>query len=540
MAKQYISAPINPIWFYPVVDYNSDYNTIPFDAQQPQVPYVQKIQFGDPCKLQRLSDWEPTLKIFKRDHGTLVDTIIADTPVTSITGETFTVYEFTITWGSYPASFYYLEISYTDDSSVVHTERSGDIQTAVNHPGTLRFDYTNSENNFSAIFDTPITFTLRVEASIQDYEPGFEDVTYNDQDYNTTLLSAIPFRQFNLYVGSARGFAGIPPIWVDKLNWAFACNQLQIDGVYYQHQAGSKWTIKRADQTSPNFIGAVIGIIEVNNLFLQQYNQGDIPAGTIQVITRTLKYLSNSANITIPGIFTANSLLTRIIIYNLGGDIFTVNAGTAADGSVPIAEPLITEGAPRIKEVWNIDELFDSASTLYITGLAGTNCNIFVEYDQLDAPNIAPVVSNRTYPIGHLGMYEEVTVGDFATDWNIGTGAGNAGTPYEGCVISGTNGTKDRNGLVSVGWNPTLPLTRDILTGNSTNSVVLTRNNLPAEGLNIPDLTVNTSYRTGSNSQHAAANDPSAPKAKTENMGIALPVDISNAGRITVYFVCIS
>lgn len=523
----------------PVTTFIPEFINLPFDFQQPTQVYSQKIKKGLVCNLQCLSDWIPVLKIYDGLQGFLVDTINASTPTNGITGQTFTVYEFGIIWEDYSDGIYYIEISYVGADDITQIWRSGILQTATNWPGTLVFQYTNSYNNFSAVFSTGIVFNFVCEGNIADFAPAFEDIIYNDQEYNVTKLNAIPRREFTLYIGSVRGFGGVPP-WVgDKMNWIMACDQIQIDGVYYQNTSGSKWDILRADQTGQNnFIGLKITIIEVINLFLQQYQAGQMPPGSIQVITRDIKFIANSGNITIPSIFTSNSILRYIVIYNLGGDIFTVTASTASDGSQPVTSNFTTSGLA--KEFWYINEPFNAVSTLYLLGLAGTNCNIWVVYDQMDAPFIAPVVSTKMFAKGTLYMYEEVTVGDFEIHWNVGTGEGNDGTNYEGCVLSGTNGTADRNNLLPIGWNKTFPLTRGTLVGNTGNLKTIQRTNLPAQGLRVNGLTINTSYHTGGNSQHAAANDPSAGLATTENMGDGAALDISNAARVTVYFVCVT
>ncbi len=537
MAKQYIYAPINPIWMNEVVTPNADYNTLPFDYQAGRIPYAQKVKFGVPTKLQILSDWLPTLKIYQCDTGIVVDTINPTTPTTGIIGQTFTCYEFTITWGSYAAGTYYIEMTYTDDAPLLHTCRSGAIQSATNWPGTLVYEYKNSGNDFSVLFSTGIEFAIVVEGAIADYEPGFEDVIYEDQYHNTTKLNSIPFRQFTLYAGSANGFAGMPTYMGDKLNWVFACDQIKIDGKYYQNTDGSKWETARTPPNGTNFIGLKITIIEVINLFLQSYDAGLIPAGSVKVIDRVLPYLANSANITVSGIFTAASVLTKIVIYNHGGNIFTINASTAADGSVPIAPPFTTTGLP--KDVWFIDEPFDAVATLYLLGLAGTNCDIYIQYDQLDAPYIAPVVSSKPFVKGTRYSYEEVTPGDFTDDWNIGTGAGNVGTLYEGCVISGTNGTKDMNGLKEIGWNPSLPLTRDTLLGNVNNQATLVVGNLPSF-----DISIGKDLKGGGAGVEVLSSQNPGPgghgSINIPFIGSSNPIDISDRARVTLMFVCIT
>lgn len=668
MAKQYIYAPANPIWMNEVTTFNAAYNTIPFDYQKAKIPYSQKVKFAFPTKLQVLSDWVPTLKIYQCGTGTLIDTLSGATPTTGVVGQTFTVYEFTITWGSYPADTYYIEITYdansgisastysltedlapfidgnlhivndgvtikdvfsnvpispislqigksysfiadatetstatnprirltvkkdgvvifdqsevqTDTVSITYsgivqpesvydakvvtedtadvvtpiniadnnavipdtiTNRSGAIQSATNWPGTLVYQYSNSQNDFSIIWSTGIIMCLVVEGAIADYEPGFDDIIYEDQLHNTTKLNSIPFRQFTLYAGSATGFAGMPTYIGDKINWVFACDQVKIDGVYYQNTDGSKWEVNRTDPNGTNFIGLKITIIEVINLFLQSYQAGQIPAGSVKVVDRVLDYVGNSANITVTGIFTAASLLTKIIIYNNGGDIFTINASTAPDGSAPVAPPFTTTGAP--KDVWVIDEPFDAVSTLYLLGLAGTNCDIYIRYDQLDAPYIVPPVPFKPHVKNTRYSYEEVTIGDFAVDWNIGTGLGNVGGRYEGCAISGTNGTEDMNGLLELGWDSSMPLTRDMLVGNVGNTVAVTQANLPNIDLNT-DAAIRYKHGTAQNGGNPTQGLSSVNQNGEFQIllgGSNVPLDISNRARVTLRYVCIT
>lgn len=540
MAKQYIYAPINPIWMNEVTTFNAAYNTLPFDYQTGREKYSQKVKFAFPTKLQVLSDWVPVLKIYKCDTGVVVDTIAPTTPTTGIIGQTFTCYEFTITWGSYPAWTYYIEITYTDDSSVIHTNRSGAIQSATNWPGTLVYEYKNSQNEFSILFSTGIEFAIVLEGAIADYEPGFEDVIYEDQYHNTTKLNAIPFRQFTLYVGSATGFAGMPTYMGDKLNWVFSCDQIKIDGKYYQNTDGSKWETARTPPNGTNFIGLKITIIEVINLFLQSYDAGLIPAGSVKVIDRVLPYINNSANITISGVFTAASVLTKIVIYNHGGDVFTINVSTASNGSVPIAPPFTTTGAA--KDVWIIDEPFDAVAALYLLGLAGSNCDIYVQYDQLDAPFITPPIASKPFVKGVEYNYREVTVGDFSIDWNIGTGQGNVGTLFAGCVIAGTNGTPDMNGLIDIGWNPALPLTRDTIVGAASNLVSLAAGNLPSFNINV-GMDIKHDNGGPGGVKVLSSQNPGPGGNGSINIpyvGANNPISVANNARVTLKFVCIT
>ena len=216
-AKQFIYAPINPIPLLPPANFPAQYNTVPFDYYlfPNQIPYAQKYQTTDVVTLQCLSDWVPTLKI-RDDLGIVRQTINPVTPANGILNQTYTLYQFEIDWNVLGAGIWFPEISYTDDTPTLQVWSIGQYDANGRpmryvvvqdvHEGTLLFEYTNSRNDFSAIFNpTDIVFRLRVEGQIAEYSPVSDDIIYTDQEYNVTKLSAIPRREFNLYVGSNLG-----------------------------------------------------------------------------------------------------------------------------------------------------------------------------------------------------------------------------------------------------------------------------------------------------------------------------------------------
>ena len=111
---QFIYAPINPVRLTQITSFDARYQTMPFDFQEASHPYTQKYQTDDTVKLQCLSDFVPTLKV--KDLATYSDlaTITPSTPLSSIVGQTYTLYEFEIDWNAVGAGFYYLELTYTD------------------------------------------------------------------------------------------------------------------------------------------------------------------------------------------------------------------------------------------------------------------------------------------------------------------------------------------------------------------------------------------------------------------------------------------
>jgi microcystin-dependent protein len=456
---QFIYAPINPIKLTQIVDFDTRYNSLPFDFQQNAgglEAYAQKYETGDTVKLQMLSDFIPTLNVKDLATSRTVSSISYTTPSNSIVGQTYTLYEFEIDWATIGIGTYYLELFYTDSGT--QTWQSEAISVALKWPDTILFEYNNSENQFTVLFNTGIVFNLRVEGTIAEYTPEFDDVIYNDQLKNTTKLNAVPYRTFNLYVANARG---IPQWMADKVNWVFGCDQIKIDGVYYQNTSGAKWEVNRNEPDGPKLIGLKLPIIEVDNKFLQSLtSESNAPEG-FTVVELVKNNLAKTADFSITGIFKKNSLLKNIVVYNNGAN-FTLSVGT-------------TPGGNDIGQ-WNVDSdrtaidrkyLFPASgsTTVYVSGLtaAGTaNADILFDYLQFDQTSTPPGSDTvpSFFPKNFKGEWIAINPTDFTRDWDLATGLGKVDTDYYGCAIcDGRNGTPDLGGKVSIGyvWDTTNP-----------------------------------------------------------------------------------
>jgi|GEM_PF-3360116 hypothetical protein len=461
MAKQFLYPPINSLAMQLIQTFPSNYNSVPFDYQNDLIPYLQKRQTDDIEYLQCFSDWAPVLYIYDY-KGIVKATIDPSTPVTSIIGQTYTCYEFEINWNEFAAGNYYAEIKYTDDSETVQIYQSRPIGVASVWPQTLLFQYTNSQNRFGVVFQhtdgTFLTFNLRVEGNIPpgEFSPAFENVVYTDEEYNPTKLNSVPRREFMLYIGSNRGFAGVPTWMSDKVNWAFGCDQIEIDGVSYQNPQSAKWEVKRTDPLGTQFVGLTMTIVESNNLFLQSLKTGTTPPKGFTVVELSENYFDRAADFNVVGIFKKYTLLKNISVNLTSGTPFTLKVGITPGGSEVFSDVI---PVPSNNQGYNQDRkiLFLGPQTLYVTGITiGTaTADILFDYLQYDeAPSGSPsldIVSR--YGQNDIGMWEANDDTDFERDWDLSTGFGKIGSEYYMCrMCDGRNGTVNRGGTVAIGY----------------------------------------------------------------------------------------
>lgn len=469
---------------------SAQYNTLPFDDKIDLNSYFQKWQRGDTCPIQLLFDFVPTLDIYTCDDYFVVNIPLTAT-TTGVIGQTFSVYEGAIDFSVLDEGVYYGKLTYEDENEILQDFRTSPLEVKDIHEGTSLFEYRNSRNNLGVIFDTGIVFKLRVETLFDEFLPKAKKQQYEDQKYNAMLLNGIPYRTFNVYFGPAPaiGESTFLPDWlVDKINLIFTCNEVRIDGTYYTSIDGAELKPTRPGNSYPNDGYWSLELQSIPNFDLSEYQTGDEPEGDIIVIKKAYSLPSVSASFAVNGVFTDNSNLVRVAVWNYGGDTFRMDFGTTAlDDDIASFDILGSLDNPL-----DIGKLFNVATTVYVTfrNLAGTvitglNLKVTFDYNQYDAPVLNPgsLGLEFRYPKGHCGQYYEVTDGDLETDWNLATGLGNVGTKYANCAIVGTNGIVDfTNKFIKV-WNSSEVANFQATGGNTNGQVTLTRDVMPSEGI---------------------------------------------------------
>lgn len=268
---------------------------------------------------------------------------------------------------------------------------------------------------------------------------------------------------------------------------------------------------------------------------------------------KILSYLLQTDNITIASTFRNNSLLVDIIMINNSGASFDMSIGTT-NGGIEIGKVKVPIGASTIGRKYE----FTDVETAYFTGLTGKDFSMFILYFQLDeAPAIPPTGGGSTsfkFPKYFRGMLD-VTAAQAATLFDFSTGLGIAGTGYDNCALQGTNGTQSLDGKYLIGYT-----TGDTIgggKGNAGNTLVITMDNLPAQGIGMFDSGVNTTAGATPDATEKVSRARSHSTdqlnyeivksvgsgifvGQTENLGIATPINIQPDSIVTLYFVAIS
>lgn len=197
---------------------------------------------------------------------------------------------------------------------------------------------------------------------------------------------------------------------------------------------------------------------------------------TYQAVKR---FIGVNTNQTITGIFSSGTALRNIYFLNTAALSLTIRVGTTAGGA-----ELGEFAFSTTSRVLDINYLFESSKTVYITGITGL-CTFFVEYVPFSSSPAIPPSGGTVvfkYPKGHFGYFYNLYDGHLEENFNTSTGAGVSGTSFENCALTGTNDLVDYTNAYIAGISP--GGTPQALTGNTANTVLLTVAQLPAHNHN--------------------------------------------------------
>lgn len=254
---------------------------------------------------------------------------------------------------------------------------------------------------------------------------------------------------------------------------------------------------------------------------------------------KVLSWINTTANVSAASAFRANSLLTDIIIYNNSGSVIPLKIGIT-DGGDEICSINVPNGANSIGRHY----AFEDVETVYLTGITGLECSIFLLYIQMDeSPAIPPSSSAETkFPPCYVGIFEEIPeLGlTYAAVWDFTTGLARLGFGYDNCVICGTNGSKVRGGAVSLPFKTGQTFGSNV--GSALNQVSLTVNNLAPFTVKTPiNKERYATQASGSDHPYGAAGPPTGTDLLTsQSLGLGTPVSIQNYGIIDLWFKAIS
>ena len=447
----------------PVLDPNL--NSYPVDNEIDPQSYPAPIQKTDTefPVLVCLSDY-PDMVLEFQGFGTEIPiaTITLGATDSSVVGQTFLQYLAVVDFSAFPTGWCYGRLSYVDENGDTQSWISCPIDVQQNHPDTQLLKYQNSYNTESVLFQPAnIILQMRVQGNmVGGYSPKSDNTTYEDQPYSPVLLNGFNYDYYTWYIS---GIEIQMPDWViKKLNNIYAkCDQVQIDYEFYVKVGDFK--IERPDSTyNRNGYNAQVDLQIVPGFTFGSLTAGTTPTGDLIVVRKTwplmLPFPFFTASFSIPGTFTQYSTIDYFQTCNPDLSTFILKIGTSLGGNDVYEGEIGTPNADSsIQLIEDHRPLtgFNSAVTIYVTLPEGVNVQIIFIYDQLDSPALnLPTPSGGALPQGLVGMYEETVPGNFARDWNPGTGLGQMGSKYEGCAMSdGRNGTVDRRGMLPFGWN---------------------------------------------------------------------------------------
>jgi hypothetical protein len=212
----------------------------------PETCYCQKYNRSDYTELQIIT---PTTVTSVTAHlidpdGRKIRQIYA-LKATNIPIKDISVYDLLVRF-DVPEGYYRIMVEIHGAGITACTLYSDCLHIAENHECTTLIEYRNSENFLSTIFDTGITFAIRVEGGFypKSERPESQDTQYQNELIDFTLLQSIPYSVHAFTAGGARG---MPMRIMDRVNRAFSCNELKIKDYYWSKIEGAKFQATEAD-----------------------------------------------------------------------------------------------------------------------------------------------------------------------------------------------------------------------------------------------------------------------------------------------------
>lgn len=547
-------------WFDVAADDARVYNSDPIDDINNNIRYYQPIQTGgggyqsDIGRFQLVSKWVPTCALYRHDNVHIKDVALTpiDPPILNVD---FICYNAEIDFSDVtPGVDYYLRIQYTDDEDVLHQWQTTPLDAEIFHEGTQLFESTNFTNDKGVVFvkpdNTTLVFPFRVKSFIYLPIPETDATNYSDQYSELTQEESIPSVRVTQYLGGPE----LLPFWaVEKINLLYSLNQTLLDGKPFTKISGADF--KPTDRAIlPGGAFWTVDIQPNNNYPTEQFITGTPDNGGIVFVKMYKTYKNQSADFSVSAIFTAGVNLIRIAVVNHGGDVFVMSVGTSEGGNDLGTINFPDDGTDSI----DIGRLFTVATTIYISGITGTNLDVTFDWNDYNALPVVTPPSTSKFSMNTLYWFEEVTANSFANEFDVASGLGKAGTDHEGCVLAdGRNGVPNRIGQMIQAWNSleVLPAaTRGTTVGVLGNEIVILEQQMPEHSHLIAnnDTTSNNLNPGGNdilaiqrNSSGAIANyllagsSTAQDRGKTSTVpatGTQAPIDVTNFAAILPAF----
>lgn len=241
---------LNPIKFYlpsPDTTYESrdidDFEFFDSIAEwEEHVDYCQPWNKTDQTKLQLMADFGPHNLVIKDLDGITITTIPFNQIAQSQDQPGLYIYECPIDFNLLDVGQYRFYHEAGLDDKLIVRSRIQDICTRHKH--SLLLEYYHFQYHEGVVFETGFKPKFRVEGANKFKSPASIGEDFEDQTLDESLLSAIPYRVYELIIGDAKG---VPPDVIDLVNMIFTCTTVNIDGKGFVKPIENKWEENQQD-----------------------------------------------------------------------------------------------------------------------------------------------------------------------------------------------------------------------------------------------------------------------------------------------------
>lgn len=225
------------------------FDEFPYQSTVPEF-YAQKNWHqpwltADTITIQLLSNYAPFSLELYTCTGVLTDTIAVPYVASSIEPSGLKVYQVSVPLSGYAVGSYYFLLKCGSPILDTFQSEAFTINTAL--PASLLLEYSHDENDFDAVFENDLVFSMRIPGGLVEFEPGSDRTVFIDQPRNIVQLSGRSFMLEKLIVGDTYG---VPNWLAQRVNEAFLCSYVLVDGRKYVAADGAKMEATR-EETYP-------------------------------------------------------------------------------------------------------------------------------------------------------------------------------------------------------------------------------------------------------------------------------------------------
>lgn len=221
--------------------------------------FCQPWQLNDTIKLQLETNVGPVNFVLRElKRGKVVDTIPLTQVMLSETEVGMALYELIAPLAGYEENHYYGELQF-GISPVVFTLRTGRLEFAIRHEGSLVWDYKHFEHQDGLIYETGFYPSVRFFGIKKLLGSKRKATTYEDQILNMTALRSQKYREWLVKM------YGCPDYFHDIMSGVIGCSDLKLDGkaltipqendwepVEHDRVARRGWSIKARERYTRN------------------------------------------------------------------------------------------------------------------------------------------------------------------------------------------------------------------------------------------------------------------------------------------------